>query len=432
MMTELTVNKIRWTLRDVIVSAAVVMTVNGGFHIWAKQQIFPNCTAYLLWEMALFLAMILVPIGIIFGFYRQNMAEINWRSRNLGRDAAFALITAVALFSVIFGLVIVCNMVTDSDYPSQVQRSLPFCQIMSLPQLLLFLLFLCLVGPVSEEIFWRGFVYQAFRKKISLVAAIVCQALLFAVYHFRSTERFLVVFFIGLGLGYAFHKRRNLVTPVFIHVCVNSIFAGFLIAGIQSSGGVGSMRWANEQMRKHFQGELADRAVRNKLRQVVQLGQLKGEDRSRHIVPYLGDSKEAVRMLAMATLKSHYKPGDPVIAEALRSSDWKVVDGVLTVVGITKDKSFVPDLVRLTDNEDVKFRVSALFALDQIDALPELITALQSSMEDVRIVAIRSLKRRTNQDFGYKTDDPPEERSAAVRRWQEWWEQNKDAFRKER
>ena len=204
-MNEQAVDKtsvIRWKLRDVIVSVAIIIAVTALFHLWTKRQIlFINCAAYLTWEVGLLLTMVIVPVAIIFGFYRQKLTEVNWKSKSLGKDIAFAVVTVGVLWLIASGFAIPYNMLTGRGYPSEFSQSLLFCQMMSMPHLLLFLLLMGLLLPISEEIFWRGFVYQALRKKMPLLPALLCQALPFAAYHFRSNVEFLRLFLVSLFIA---------------------------------------------------------------------------------------------------------------------------------------------------------------------------------------------------------------------------------------
>ena len=81
-----------------------------------------------------------------------------------------------------------------------------------------------LIGPLAEEICFRGLVYTFFRRW-GIVAAVIASTLVFVVLH--SVHGFPLVQIIG-GLIFAisFELTRNLMVPIVIHVLGNcAIFA---------------------------------------------------------------------------------------------------------------------------------------------------------------------------------------------------------------
>ena len=264
--------------------------------------------------------------------------------------------------------------------------------------------------------------------------ALICQAIPFALYHYRifdssvpqAVGQFMYLFLVGLALGYAFHKRRNLVAPICLHICFSLIFIGSLVAEVQSAGGVGSWKPAADSLRKQLQVELQDGGTRDRFRRLVRADRLEREERTRAIVPYLDDSSEPMRLLAATLLVRRYSPGDPALREALTSRDQEIVQGVLLVISIKDDSSFVAELASLTNHKERTIRASALMTLQGLDAVSQLIDALESPNEDVRKFAFGSLRTRTNDTFGYNPAAAPEEHSAAVERWREWWKQRGD------
>ncbi len=92
------------------------------------------------------------------------------------------------------------------------------------PWLITLSLFLaCILGPIVEEIFFRGFLYPAIRKHVGIGWASVSTAALFALIH-ENAFAFLPVFFLGLVLSYLYEKRGNLVACASLHIIHNSVF----------------------------------------------------------------------------------------------------------------------------------------------------------------------------------------------------------------
>lgn len=92
----------------------------------------------------------------------------------------------------------------------------------------------------------------------------------------------------------------------------------------------------------------------------------------------------------------------------------------LAVIGCTPKQSPAKADLRATDTAG---RVPALVdAADRNDdhTLGELVHALTDDDPAVRLFAIQALNQRTGQTLGYRYYDPPDRRSAAVARWQNW------------
>lgn len=81
------------------------------------------------------------------------------------------------------------------------------------------------IGPVAEEIFFRGFLHNAFRVRMPVVSAGLVQSLIFAVCHVYSPLQIGVVFVLGLVLTGVYEWRKTLVTPILVHIGINLISA---------------------------------------------------------------------------------------------------------------------------------------------------------------------------------------------------------------
>ena len=93
---------------------------------------------------------------------------------------------------------------------------------------LLFLAILVSVfGPAVEEMFFRGFMYSAIRKRLGVLAAAFLSASIFSLLH-TNIVGFLPIMVLGVLLAYLYEKTGSLVAPVAVHVIHNSIIVGFV------------------------------------------------------------------------------------------------------------------------------------------------------------------------------------------------------------
>lgn len=79
------------------------------------------------------------------------------------------------------------------------------------------------LGPVAEELFFRGFLYNAFKSRMSVANAAALQALVFAAFHQYDLFNSLRIFLFGIAFVIVYEKRKNLLSPISAHVFVNAI-----------------------------------------------------------------------------------------------------------------------------------------------------------------------------------------------------------------
>ena len=77
-------------------------------------------------------------------------------------------------------------------------------------------------GPFTEEVFFRGFLYPALKRRLSVAAAILLNAVIFALVHASLTD-FLPILVLGAAMAFLFEKTRSLVSCTVFHVCHNSL-----------------------------------------------------------------------------------------------------------------------------------------------------------------------------------------------------------------
>ena len=85
------------------------------------------------------------------------------------------------------------------------------------------------VAPLAEEVFFRGMVYNALRRRMHFLFAALLQAAVFGFVHpFALTQR-LMISTIGLCLALFYEWRKTLVSPVLLHSLTNGIATGTLL-----------------------------------------------------------------------------------------------------------------------------------------------------------------------------------------------------------
>lgn len=94
--------------------------------------------------------------------------------------------------------------------------------------MILFLSYVCVVGPVLEEIIFRGFILKSMQKYGNLTAIIV-SSILFSMFHLNLVQ-FVNPVLMGIVLGFIAIKSKSVVASIIAHIFNNTIT--FMLAGI--------------------------------------------------------------------------------------------------------------------------------------------------------------------------------------------------------
>jgi len=94
-------------------------------------------------------------------------------------------------------------------------------------------LFAAIFGPVAEEIFFRGFMYPAIRKKLGVAAGLMLTSAVFAGLHAHIVG-FMPIMALGMLLGYLYEKTGSLVSSMSVHIFHNLAMVSlvFLVRGL--------------------------------------------------------------------------------------------------------------------------------------------------------------------------------------------------------
>ncbi len=78
------------------------------------------------------------------------------------------------------------------------------------------------LGPISEELFFRGFIYNFLKKKLDWKSAVIITSIVFAFLH-SSIWGFFIVFILSIGICYIYEKTRNIVSAIVFHSLYNTL-----------------------------------------------------------------------------------------------------------------------------------------------------------------------------------------------------------------
>ena len=82
-------------------------------------------------------------------------------------------------------------------------------------------LILVVIGPFSEELMFRGFLYEYLRQKVKKETAIIFTSLIFALFHPISS--FPVIMTLAVMLNFLYEMRDNIIVPMVLHSLNNLV-----------------------------------------------------------------------------------------------------------------------------------------------------------------------------------------------------------------
>lgn len=153
-----------------------------------------------------------------------SIYNLNCSVKELGKY--FVLMTGLSMVAILFiGIVsAVFTMITNLDIP-QADFTFDFSSLSGW----LFLFYVCLIGPIFEEVLFRGVILRTLNR-YNRFFAIIASALIFGLFHLYL-EQGAHAFVLGLVLAYVSLKTDSLMTCILLHIFHNTIttFSSFSI-----------------------------------------------------------------------------------------------------------------------------------------------------------------------------------------------------------
>lgn len=79
-----------------------------------------------------------------------------------------------------------------------------------------------ILGPIAEELIFRGLTYDRLRHYVSIPAAIIISALMFGAYH-ANVIQFIYASIMGILLAFYYEKSGSILAPVVAHMVMNAV-----------------------------------------------------------------------------------------------------------------------------------------------------------------------------------------------------------------
>ncbi len=154
--------------------------------------------------------------------YREPLTALGISAKNFLKNVFYGIIGYIALIPVlVLMLVIIAVIINVTKY---VPGRQPVVELFLKEKGAAFLtyssLFAAIIGPVIEELFFRGFLYNALKKYMGIFWAMTATAGLFASLHAHIVG-FFPIMALGMLLAYIYEKTGTLVSSVTVHIVHN-------------------------------------------------------------------------------------------------------------------------------------------------------------------------------------------------------------------
>ncbi len=231
---------IKWNALDGIISVIFLAVVLTGIY-FASAGIFMSLSAReLLSEnitsisfVILYGIQVILMVGTVWfiALHRRKagLRDLGLKYYSIGKTIWYSFISLLAIFAISFIYVFVLNAVFGIEAPSSKIEVLIQNRSISNTVLLVVVAF---VGPVIEEVFFRGFLYSAFKKSWGILPALFISSVLFSVAHLEIYS-FIPLFIIGWLLAYIFEKTQSLLPAIFLHASYNLILILVLLGQLE-------------------------------------------------------------------------------------------------------------------------------------------------------------------------------------------------------
>ncbi|OGW75863.1 MAG: hypothetical protein A2Z72_04380, partial [Omnitrophica bacterium RBG_13_46_9] len=168
--------------------------------------------------------------------YRTRLTDMGLVKENMTKNVLYGICGYVGVIPVIFiiGILvyIILNIAKLKPPPQPIVQL--FLVEKNAALILVSSMIASIFGPVIEEIFFRGIMYNAVKRKIGIFWAIFITSVIFSFLHTHAMTYFLVGFIpitiLGAVLAYLYEKTGSLIPSITLHVLnnVGSVIMVFL------------------------------------------------------------------------------------------------------------------------------------------------------------------------------------------------------------
>jgi len=171
----------------------------------------------------------LVLLYFVIVKHKKTLASLGLKFRSFFKNVLAGITAYIFIVpSLLVILILSIRLLNFLGYSPPTQPVLEVFMEEERSKVLLFLtIFVAVFGPIVEEMFFRGFVYPAIKKRLGVLAAAVLSAAIFSLLH-SNIVGFLPIMTLGVLLAYLYETTGSLVSSITVHIIHNSIIVSFI------------------------------------------------------------------------------------------------------------------------------------------------------------------------------------------------------------
>ncbi|MBU3219566.1 CPBP family intramembrane glutamic endopeptidase [Clostridium algidicarnis] len=166
---------------------------------------------------------IIVIILLLKIYFKPNSDDKRSVDVNYTRSITLSCLFMILLLTISFRLITLVSFNPIMNYLASKSKMLHYIkEIASQTNPYVLVLEITLIGPIIEEILFRGIILNGLLKKYSPSKAILFSSLLFSLIHGNLPQMFNALFF-GILLGLIYIKTKSLYAVIFTHIIANTL-----------------------------------------------------------------------------------------------------------------------------------------------------------------------------------------------------------------
>lgn len=232
--------EIKWNTLDGILSVLILVVLLVGIYFATAfilkkidESTFLNISSInnlsfsILYGIQVFL---MVGVVWFFAIYWRGavLKDLGIRYYSIIKTVWYTFIALIAIFAFSFLYVLLMDMVFGIESsPSKIEELVRNRSISNT----ILLIVTAVIAPFCEELYFRGFLYSAFKRNLGVNMGLFLSSLLFALAHLEVYS-FIPIMAIGWALAYIYEKTRSLLPVIFLHATYNLISILILLGQI--------------------------------------------------------------------------------------------------------------------------------------------------------------------------------------------------------
>lgn len=202
-----------WSAVDGWIGVLLLILINVGFLLLINRESgaqLAQSALVIFAELAYILPVVLILTWKRVSWKHIGFGKFDWSTMGIGCGMLLGG----------YGIILVHNLIiTALGVDTQGQAIFDIFNSLDSPVWLI--LAAVIVAPLVEEIFFRGFLFQGFRKKYGWVSAMLLSSAIFAAAHLDLAS-LIPTFVLGIVLTYVYHRSNSVWPGIILHFLINT------------------------------------------------------------------------------------------------------------------------------------------------------------------------------------------------------------------